>query len=128
MCKVTNYIGEKDFSHLYDIVLSQQKYYDKMKYWQQCCLLHQKQFAIWERIGGSANGDYGNVGINFLCFHRHLNLSNHTSPYLIIKEIREYISSKIGADVFYEWKFEQWEKQFYGGRFTNVSHKFQSLL
>jgi len=128
MCRVSSYIGSKDFGHLYDVVLSQRKYFNYLNYWDSSCQIYFKQFAIWERLEGSANGDFGSVGINLICFHRHLNLSIHTSPYFIIKEIREYISEKIGEDIFEDWKFEKWQKQFYDERFETIMFEFRSLI
>ena len=128
MCRVTSYIGSKDFGHLYDVVRSQSKYFEREKYWQECCEIYNKQFAIWDRLEGSVNDDFGSPGINLLCFHRHLKRSNHTSPYFVIREIREYLSLKIGDDIFCDWKFEQWEKQFYGGRFRYIMHDFKCLI
>jgi len=128
MCRVTSYIGSKDFGHLYDVVLSQRQYFNYLDYWQDACKIHSNQFAVWERIEGSANSDYGSVGINLICLHLHLCLSKHTSPFFIIKEIREYLSLKIGEDIFCDWKFEQWEKKFYNQRFSSVISKFECLI
>ena len=72
------------------------KYFNKDEYWE----IYTKQFAIWQRLEGSANGDYGCIGINMICMHRHLKISWRTSPYSIIKELREYFAKKIGINIF----------------------------
>ena len=129
MCRVTSYISSGNFGNLYLIVISQFKYFDREKYWKEAWDIYCKQFAIWDRLEGSANGDYGCVGINFICLHRHLGLSKRTSPYFIIKELREYFVEKIGAgDIFDFYNFDEWQKQFPKGRFEFVIHKFDCII
>ena len=111
------------------IIISQQKYYNRDEYWVISGNIWSKQFAIWERLEGSANGDYGCVGINMICMHRYLKLSKRTSPYSIIKELREYFSAKIGSDIFTNIvAFEDWEKNHLGNRFNNIQHDFHKLI
>ena len=129
MCKVTDYISSRNFSHLYDVCASQFQYFDRKKYWNESHIIWGKNMAIWERNDGSANGDIGNVGINMICLHRHLKLSKRTSPYSIIKELKEYFITKIEAgDIFDGYNFDEWQKQFQSGRFQIVIHKFKCLI
>ncbi len=128
MCKVTDYISSGNFSKLYDVCASQFQYFDIKKYWKESHIIWGKNIAVWERLDGSANGDKGNVGINMICLHRYLKLSKRTSPFSIIKELREYFTHKIGAgDIFDGYNFDDWEKQFPDGRFDCVI-KFKRLI
>lgn len=129
MCKVTDYISSKNFGHLYDVVISQRKYFNYKKYWKEAHGIYCKQFAIWERLEGAANGDLGSVGINMICLHRHLKLSKRTSPYSIIKELSEFFSKKIGTDLFKDYEsFDNWQSQFPEGRFELISHKYNNII
>ncbi len=128
MCKVTSYITPYNFGRLYDVVISQLRYFDTKQYWGKACDIHDKQVAIWERLEGQANELHGNVGVTMICLHRHLKLSKRTSPYSIIKELREYFANQLGEDIFTDNKFRIWEEQFPNQRFDCVIHDFKNLL
>lgn len=128
MCKVTDYINSKDLSHLYNVILSQLKFFKVNDYHEASWKIYSKQSAIWERLDCNVNSDFGVPGVVMISLHLHLGLSKHTSPYFIVKELREYISSKLGDDVFHDWKFEKWQEQFPNKLFVYEMERFKNIL
>lgn len=121
-------MSSSNFGYLYDICASQFIHFDLNYLRKEAVDIWGKNYAIWERLDGAANGDKGNVGINMICLHRHLKLSKRTSPYSIIKELKDFFVSKIGKDIFVNYEFSDWQKQFPSGRFATVSHNYKNLL